>query len=124
MCLIPLSRYGEAQTSALEALDLAWDRHLDGVAAEAILQLGKIAALRPPEVGEPMTAAYLRAGRLLGFARARLMGSARHQRDEQSEYDRALSALRNALGAEAVASFLAEGATMTEEQAVALALAV
>ena len=124
MCLVSLGRYREAQTSALEALDLAWDRHLAGVAAEAILQLGKIAALRALEAGEPTTAAYLRAGRLLGFARARLMGSARHQRDEKPEYDLALSALRNALGTDAVASLLDEGAAMTEEQAVALALAV
>jgi predicted ATPase/transcriptional regulator with XRE-family HTH domain len=124
MCLVPSGRYGEAQASSLEALDLASDHHLHGVAAEAILQLGKIAALRPLEVGESRPTAYLRAGRLLGFAHARLMGSARHQRDEQPEYDQALSVLHNALGTDAVASLLAEGATMTEEQAVELALAV
>ena len=124
MCLVALGRYEEGQASALEALDLASDRHLDGVAAEAILQLGKIAALRKAEVGEPRTAAYLRAGRLLGFVNAHLMGSVRHQRDEQPEYDLALSVLRNALGADSVASLLTEGAAMTEEQAVALALVV
>ena len=39
------------------------------------------------------------------------------------EHDRALAALRDALGADRVAELTAEGAAMTEEQAVADATA-
>ena len=36
----------------------------------------------------------------------------------EQEYDRALAVLRDAIGADTVARLMAEGATMTEEQAI------
>ena len=69
--------------------------------------------------------AYVRAARILGFVDARLaaLGSGRFTVQEQ-EYDRVLAVLRDAMGAELVANLMADGAAMTEDQAVEEALAV
>jgi hypothetical protein len=55
----------------------------------------------------------------LGFVDARLeaIGSARMYIYEQG-YDRAVTVLHEAIGTDAVASFMAEGAKLSEEQAV------
>ena len=118
-CYLLLSaRYDEAETSAREALDLAREHHLDSLTACALQELAAITVLRPERGAELSPAAYAQAARILGFVDARLvaMGSPRPEGDQ--EYDQALAVLRNALGAEAVAKLMAEGAAMTEEQAV------
>jgi hypothetical protein len=50
------------------------------------------------------------------------MGAGPRDLDQQPEYDRIIGALRSALSAEALARLMAEGAALTEEQAVAEAL--
>ncbi|MEO6834488.1 MAG: hypothetical protein ABI231_01085 [Candidatus Tumulicola sp.] len=93
--------------------------------AFALQHLGAVAALRVPIAAEGSTEIRSHAARLLGFSDARIaaMGSGRQPAD-QRVYDRALAALHDAMGADTVASLMAEGAVMTEEQAVDEALAL
>jgi hypothetical protein len=70
---------------------------------------------------------YVRVARIYGFVDARLaaMGSARRWMDSPEQepyYHRALAVLRDALGDDTVAKLVAEGAAITEEQAVEEAL--
>jgi tetratricopeptide (TPR) repeat protein len=119
MYLIALGRYDDADERACEALTLAREQQQDVLVAWTLQHLGAIAALRPHASADDATKAYRQAARILGFVDARLeaVGSARMYIYEQG-YDRAITALREAIGAPAVASFMAQGATMTEEQAV------
>jgi tetratricopeptide (TPR) repeat protein len=119
MYLIALGRYEDAEERACEALVLARQQQQDVLVAWTLLHLGAIAALRPhvSTVGEPT--AYGQAARILGFVDARLeaIGSAKLYLHEQ-EYNRVLAVLRDAMGAGPVASLMADGGAMTEEQAV------
>ena len=119
MYLIALGRYDDAQERAHEALDLAREQQQDVLVAWTLQHIGAIAALRPHVSTERARDAYRHAARILGFVDARLeaIGSARMYIYEQG-YKRALAALAAAIGPDAVASHMAEGATMTEEQAV------
>ena len=119
MYLIALGRYDDAEERAHEALDLAREQQQDVLVAWTLQHLGAIAALRPHVSTERARDAYRHAARILGFVDARLeaIGSARMYIYEQG-YDRALAALAAAIGPDAVASHMAEGAMMTEEQAV------
>jgi predicted ATPase/transcriptional regulator with XRE-family HTH domain len=119
MYLIALGRYDDAEERASEALTLAREQQQDVLVAWTLQHLGAIAALRAQVSREGALKAYAQAARILGFVDARLqaIGSARMYIYEQG-YDRALAGLREALGADAMAGFMAEGATMTEEQAV------
>ncbi len=128
--LILLDRFDEAERHAREALALALEYrngsgHLSVQAAQALQHLAAIAALRTGSSGD-CASANVRAARILGFVDARLaaMGAARLNNQEQREYDRALAVLRAALGAAAVATRLAEGAAMSETEAVAQATGV
>ncbi len=123
-CLVMVARFGEAAASAREALVLARDFQLSGIAAEALLSLGRIVAVRPQGLAEPKLVSCARAGRILGFAHARLFGLARHQRDEQPDFDCALTVLRDTLGVDALEKCMAVGAAMSEEEAVEVALAM
>lgn len=61
----------------------------------------------------------------MGFADARIAQRGSVLRvDERPIYERTLTALREAIGAEAAAKLMAEGAAMTEEEAVEEALAL
>ena len=117
--LIALGRYDEAAERACEALTLAREQQQDVLVAWALQHLGAIAALRPQVSTQDAPRAYGRAARILGFVDARLeaIGSAKMYIYEHA-YDRAVAALREVLGADAVTSLMLEGATMTEEQAV------
>ncbi len=121
--LVDLARYDEAEQRARETLSFARERHEDVLAAFALLHLAAIVLLRP--LGETERAADVRsqAGRILGFSDARIakMGSVLRV-DERPMYDRALIALREAVGADMAARLVAEGAAMPEEQAVEEAL--
>ncbi|MGA9019113.1 MAG: helix-turn-helix domain-containing protein [Candidatus Cybelea sp.] len=120
MYLIALGRYEDAEERACEALVLARQQQQDVLVAWTLLHLGAIAALRPhiSTVREPATA-YGQAARILGFVDVRLeaIGSAKLYLHEQ-EYNRVLAILRDAIGAGLVASLMADGGVMTEEQAV------
>jgi predicted ATPase/transcriptional regulator with XRE-family HTH domain len=120
MYLIALGRYEDAEERACEALVLARQQQQDVLVAWTLLHLGAIAALRPhvSTVGEPARA-YGQAARILGFVDARLeaIGSAKLYLHEQ-EYNRVLAVLRDSMGTGSLASLMAAGGGMTEEQAV------
>ncbi|HZV76179.1 MAG TPA: hypothetical protein VFF63_00315 [Candidatus Babeliales bacterium] len=76
-------------------------------------------------VGKTQTTTYPRAARVLGFAEARLdsTGAAERLAEETALqrdrlYERVVTALRELLDADAVVKLMAEGAAMTEDQAV------
>jgi predicted ATPase/transcriptional regulator with XRE-family HTH domain len=121
--LIGLARYEEAKKSAREALDIACEYDLDVYAADALEHLAAVATLRSEIATEPEPRAYAKATRILGFTDAcvRASGSARSAFEQ---YHQTLSALRRAMGPEVVASLIAEGAAMTQEQAIDEAMAL
>jgi predicted ATPase/DNA-binding XRE family transcriptional regulator len=121
--LVSLARFDEAEECAREALELARDRQWEVKAASSLQHLATIAAQRPQGDAERTGKARARAARILGFADARFraIGSPRIALMEW-QYGRVISALRESLGADAVARLMAEGASMTEEQAVEEAL--
>ncbi len=121
---ITLAQYGEAEKYARETLEFARERQEDVYVAFALHHLGAIAALRGLAAGE-RTDVSSRAARILGFSDAgiKAMGSGRQPTD-QLVYDRAMSAVRDAIGADTLSTLMAEGVAMTEEQAVEAALAL
>ena len=120
--LVALARYDEAEENAREALALRWEHDLT-ITTQHLLHLGATAALRPQPSLERRGRAHARAARLLGFVDAHFAaGAVLQDAEEQQEYDRALAALRRALGAATIAKVMAEGAAMTEEQAIEEAL--
>ena len=113
--LVSLARYDEAEAHAREALNVGRKARLDGVLAQALQHLAAVAVLRPQDIPERRAAACIKAARILGFVDTLenpLWPS------EQREHDRAISALRDALGTDAVANLMAEGAMMTQDKAV------
>jgi predicted ATPase len=123
---IDVARYDEAKSHARESLTLARERHMDVYAAIALQHLASISVLQPPLFAERAVDAGPRAARILGFADARIAqrGSVLRVMDERPFYERTLTALRAAIGAEAAAKLMTEGAAMTEEQAVEEAFAL
>jgi len=121
--LIALERYDEAEQYAREALDIGRELQHDHIVTWALQQLGAIAALRPQPVAERSPNLYARAGRILGFVDARRAETVQ-PRLWEPEYDRAIALLRDAIGVDAVASFMTAGATITEDQAVEEALEI
>ena len=123
--LVSLARYDEAQACAREALELAREHQLGAFAANALQNLAAIKALRPHNEGERTSPAGARAARILGFVDARLasMGSVRPYAPAQ-QYETMLGMLRDAMGSDGVARLMADGSTMTEEQAVEEALEI
>ena len=115
--LIALDRYDEAEECTREALTLAREAHLDVFAAHALQHLAVLPVLRRK------TDAYAKASRILGFVNARLaaMGSAMDE-GLNAERDRALAILRKTMGATRFANLMAEGSTLTEDEAVEDAL--
>ncbi len=123
--LVSLGRYDEAEARAREALALTHDyrtesRHLAFLAAQALQHLAAVKALRANPVRKS-AACLVAAARLLGFVDARLaaLGAGRLNNQEQREYERVLVALREAVGDDAVARLLTEGAALSEGEAVA-----
>ncbi|MGB6521195.1 MAG: hypothetical protein WBE83_05430 [Candidatus Cybelea sp.] len=107
--LLSSARYGEAAEKAREAFDAAREHQLDALAAYALQHLVAIAAQRTRGVAE-YNSVHARAARIFGFVDARLavMGSVRQQAN-RLEYERTHAALRDALGADALANLMATG---------------
>ncbi|HEX3671593.1 MAG TPA: helix-turn-helix domain-containing protein [Candidatus Cybelea sp.] len=125
--LILLDRFDEAERCAREALALALEYHresghLNVLAAQALQHLAATAALRDGSRADPASTS-VRAARILGFVDARLsaMGATRLNNQERREYDRVLAALQTVLGAAGLTIGLAEGAAMSESEAIAQA---
>jgi predicted ATPase/transcriptional regulator with XRE-family HTH domain len=123
--LVALDRYDEAETFAREALGLAHDQQRSLIVTITLQHFGALAALRT-DVSAPNTArAHALAARLLGLADARLTALGALPRDytEQQEYDRVVNVLRDLVDAGVLAEQMAVGAAMSEDQAIAEALA-
>ncbi len=120
--LIDVKRYGDAERYAREALDLARRHHLD---FEIVLNLDYFVKIFVVQ-STPLSSAlddYAAAARVLGYADSRLalIGSSRNE-DVQADYESALTALRGVFDADRLAGLMAEGAAMSEEDAVQAAL--
>ena len=116
-------RWNEAAGHARESLQLASENDFSMIAAWNMLHLAAITVLQPENNAGHTPDLYARSARLLGFVDAvqEAAGSAPEPIHEQ-ERRRALSVLREMLGAEVVAALMTEGAALTEEQAVTEAL--
>ncbi|MGA8574456.1 MAG: adenylate/guanylate cyclase domain-containing protein [Candidatus Cybelea sp.] len=123
--LIALERYEEACISARDGLAAARDAQWEVGVAWGLQHLAAATASRPLNDAKHQHCNRLRAAWLLGYVDARLnaIEALRHH-TEQQEYDKTLLALRGALGEEEVAKLMAEGASWTEDRAVAEALAI
>ncbi|MBV8355635.1 MAG: hypothetical protein JO101_09960, partial [Candidatus Eremiobacteraeota bacterium] len=121
--LIALARYDEAERTAREMLELSREHHLDYMAATGLQHLATVIALRASCAGEDAGARLTRAGRILGFVDARLKSmSSQRKYFHQPAYDRVVAALRDGAGAERTEHLMAEGARMSEDDAIELAL--
>ena len=121
--LVSLGQHDLAEERARETLVIARERHEDAYAAFALEHLGWILALRPYAAASHVARARRQAARVLGYSEARIaaIGSARAP-DYQAVYDSAVAALCDAMGAKTTSELMADGATMTEEEAVEAAL--
>jgi non-specific serine/threonine protein kinase len=115
--LIALGRYEEAAGYAREALAAAREEHLDALLAEALGCLATVAVLRAAGRRPDVRAM---AARILGFADVLFTALG----VETDCFDDVFTTLRDVLGAEDVADLMAEGATMTEDEAVEAATAL
>jgi predicted ATPase/transcriptional regulator with XRE-family HTH domain len=117
--LVHLARFDEAEECAREALELARNRQWENKTPRSLQLLAAVAALRPRPDAEQTGKSRALAAQILGFSDARneAIGAQRFPNTDP-QYDRIISALRESLGADAVAKLMAMGATMTEEQAI------
>jgi tetratricopeptide (TPR) repeat protein len=115
--LIALGRYEEAQEYARDALAAAREEHFDVYAAHSLGRLATIAALRATSATPD---AHASAARILGFVEARLktLGSAAQDHEPMA------ALLRKAIGTNTLKKLMAEGAAMTEEEAVEAAISL
>ena len=122
--LIALDRYEEAEKGAWEALGLAREGQLDGDVTRPLQLLGFVAALRTRDTTGNRLQAQRQAARILGFADERLAvrRSSARWKSKLGGRDRVVGVLRDALGAREVADLMAEGAAMTEDEAIEVAL--
>ncbi|HEX4013125.1 MAG TPA: adenylate/guanylate cyclase domain-containing protein [Candidatus Cybelea sp.] len=123
--LIALERYEDAWISARDGLAAARNAQWEAGVAWGLQHLAAIAVLRSPGEAEHGGGDRLLAARLLGYVDERLHSiEALRQYTEHQEHDKMLPKLRDALGEDQLAKLMAEGATWTEDQAVAEALAI
>ena len=121
--LVAMARFDEAMERAREGLRLARERRVEFFTLYLLHQVAEIIARRSPGNG-----AYApdrsTAARILGYVDARFaaMGSARDPIAVR-EYQTFLDFLRGSLGAPEVVASMAEGAMMTEEEALDMTLA-
>jgi tetratricopeptide (TPR) repeat protein len=115
--------FGDARLQARESLAIADRQSWDLDAAFALQHLAAIAALHDDAAAAAQREPCIHAARLLGFVDARLAQlHTTRESAERQEYERARAALVAALGEETFARGIAEGATLTADQAVALGM--
>jgi predicted ATPase/transcriptional regulator with XRE-family HTH domain len=119
--LIYLGRYDEAADHAREALDLPSEQQSADSVVLALQAIGTVRALWPRGSTKQRSEACMQGARLLGFVDAHLPGENTLSSAEQRLEHQTLEALREALGADAAADLMAEGALMTQDQALATA---
>jgi hypothetical protein len=120
--LIDVKRYGDAGRYAREALDLARRHHLDFEIIVNLYFLVKIAVLQST-VSPNALDVYAAAARVLGYADARLalIGSSRNM-FVQTLHEGVVTVLRAVFDADHLTTLTAEGAAMSEDDAVKAAL--
>lgn len=121
---IALGRYDDARPYAIEAIEVARALRYAALVAISLQQLAVIALLRPPR-GRRTSAEYVATAQLFGFVDARL--AALGVPDEfglPHERDSAFGVLGDAIGANEVTRLTVTGATMTEDEAIAVAQAL
>ena len=118
--LAHLARFDEAEQCARESLELARDGQWESMTGSSLQHLAAVAALRPRVDAEHAGKSRALAARIFGFCDAQLGETIGFRRfsNVDRQYGPVISALRESLGADAVAKLMAEGAAMTEEQAV------
>jgi hypothetical protein len=121
--LVKLARYDEAEVTLRESLAIAREQQRDAIIAFSLEYFAEIAAARPLVDPQYRLEMRKRGARLLGFVDDffATSGHVPRQPVHQKEYESLVGSLREALGAETLATLLGEGATMTEDQAVAYA---
>jgi predicted ATPase/DNA-binding XRE family transcriptional regulator len=122
--LVALGRYDEARVHANEALELARGHRLVALVALSLRHLVLVAVLMPRVEGRRTTAEYAGAARLFGFLDAHFTAVALEEYSLQQEYDRALTVVRGAIGADDLTHQMAAGAAMTEDEAIDQARAI
>jgi predicted ATPase/DNA-binding XRE family transcriptional regulator len=125
VALVALGRFDEARNHATEGLDLARGLQMAVFVTLSLLYLVVIVLLTSPVAGKRTDDQVADAARLLGFVDARLVavGVPEPYRLPQ-EHDRALAVLRDAIHPNELAHLMTAGATMTEDEAIAQALAL
>jgi predicted ATPase/class 3 adenylate cyclase len=119
---IALGRYDEARAHAREAMAVSRDAQAEVWTTFALQHFAAIAALRPVDEGRAAGEAS-RAARLLGYVDARVaVLDAVREYTEQQEYNEIVPALREALGAESLATLMHEGSAWSEDEACAEAM--
>jgi predicted ATPase/class 3 adenylate cyclase len=117
---IVLGRWEEARNHAWEALDVACERHLEVQVVWALQHLAAVAALSSEGDVERAGDLRRRAARLLGFVEARLAAlDTTRKFTEQQEYTAMLAALHEALTADELSGLMAQGASWSDETAIA-----
>jgi non-specific serine/threonine protein kinase len=122
--LVALDRYEDARVYAIEALELSRGLRLGGLASLSLRILALVAVLKPHVEVRPTSAEYAGAARLFGYLGARLRMVEPENYGLQQECYRALTVLRDAIGAEDLTHLKTAGATMTEGEAIDQALAI
>jgi predicted ATPase/transcriptional regulator with XRE-family HTH domain len=124
--LVKLARYDEAEITLRECLAIAREQQREAIIAFTLEDFVAVAAGRPLADPEFRLEMRKRGARLLGFVDEffATSGHVPRQPVQQKEYELLAGSLREAVGAETLATLLREGAAMTEDQAVAYAEAL
>jgi len=122
---IALAEYDEAGENAREALKYARTTSNNVMVAWSLQHFAAIAALRPRAATDDAPATYMQTARITGYIDAALTALRAGQLYTQhEEHARTLAALRGALGSELLEKLRAEGAALTEDEAVENAMAL
>ncbi len=122
---IALDRFDDAGRYSEQVLQSRLEIQSEFLFVVALQHAAAALALAPPVDAPGTCAATCQLGaRLIGYVdeRMRAMG-AKREFTEQSDYDRAMALLTETLGTAALGTLVLDGAKLSEEQAVGLALA-
>ena len=122
--LVALRRFDEARVAAREAVNAANDAEFSVGVVWSLQHLAAIAALRP-SARTQVVEDRRRAGHILGYVDSRLATlEALRECTEQQEYDAIIPALCDELGGNELSMCMTEGASWSEDRAVAEAMLI
>jgi predicted ATPase/DNA-binding XRE family transcriptional regulator len=119
-----LGRYDEALANAQAALDLDDTHDVPAETSTAMRTIATLVTLRPEMRGRDSVTDLSRAARLLGYAVESIRDGERPFRRVRDARRNALSVLAESIGMQRLEHLIAEGSTMTREQAISEALAL